>query len=229
MKHIVNALVVVGLMSGFAFADTLEMKDGRLLEGSYMGGTQTSIRFQMDGKVQVISVKDILALTFSAPVSSAPQTPQKEGGLQKKPGRLSQYTLEPGTILSVKMLDNISVDNSRKDDWFRGTLVTDLIVNGAKIAPKGTQVNGQVVTAQSQGKYGPTLAITLRELVVNDQIIKVATSDYLAQTQTAQATTHNLGVANLKIVTRDRTTLSIPYQSVVEFETTESVDIPAGK
>ena len=68
--------------------------------------------------------------------------------------------------------------------------------------------------------------MTLRELVVNDQIIKITTSDYLAQ---AQATTHNLGVGNLKIVTRDRAPLSIPYQSIVEFETLEPVNIPAAK
>ena len=226
MKHIARALVLVGLMAGFVCADTLEMKDGRLLEGAYMGGTQTSIRFQMDGKVQVIPVKEILALTFSAPVSSAPQPTPKETGASKPSKAPLQYTLAAGTKLPIKMLDNISVDKSRKDDWFRGTLDGSLVMNGKVIAPKGTQVNGQVVTVQTQGKYGPALAVTLRELVVNDQIIKITTSDYLAQ---AQATTHNLGVGNLKIVTRDRAPLSIPYQSVVEFETLEPINIPAAK
>ena len=229
MKHIANVLVLVGLLAGFAFADTLEMKDGRLLDGAYMGGTQTSIRFQMDGKVQVIAVKDILALTFSAPVSSAPKPTPKETGASKPSQTPLQYTLAAGTRLPIKMLDNLSVDKSRKDDWFRGTLEGSLVMNGKVIAPKGTQVNGQVVTVQTQGKYGPTLAVTLRELIVNDQIIKITTSNYLAQTQAAQTTTHDLGVASLKIVTRDKAPLSIPYQSVVEFETLEPINIPAAK
>ncbi len=228
MKYV--AMALAGLLSiglvGSAFADTLEMKDGRLLEGVYMGGTQVSIRFQSDGKVQAISVKDILGLTFSAPVAAAPQPTPKDVISSTRPKHQSQYTIAAGTKLPVKMLDNISVESSQEDDWFRGTLENDLLVNGKVFAPKGTRVNGQVVTAQAQGKYGPELAVTLRELVVNDQIIKIATSSYLVQTQAAKATTHDLGVASLKIVTRDRgTPLSIPYRSVVEFETTESVEL----
>jgi len=232
MKHLMMTSIFVGLIGlgivGVAFADTLEMKDGRLLEGTYMGGTQTSVRFQADGKVQVISVKDILALTFSAPVSSPAPTP-KDQGFSKSSQPSSKYTIAAGTKLPVKMLDNISVDRSRKDDWFRGTLERDLMVNGKVFAPKGTRVNGQVVTAQTQGKYGPALAVTLRELVVNDQIIEVSTSNYLVQTQAAQTATHDLGIVSLKVVTRDKGPLSIPYQSVVEFETLEPVNVPAVK
>ncbi len=233
MKHIAIASILLGVisvgMAGFAFADTLEMKDGRLLEGTYVGGTQTSLRFQADGKVQVIPVKDILALTFSAPVAAAPQpTPKVVLSSTKRPNRPSQYTIAAGTKLPVKILDDISVENNRKDDWFYGTLESDLIVNGKVIAPKGAGVNGQVVTAQTQGKYGPALAVTLRELELDDKrTIKIVTSNYLVQTQAAKATTHDLGVATLKIVTRDRgTPLSIPYRSVVEFETTEPVELP---
>ncbi|GAK51527.1 hypothetical protein U14_02772 [Candidatus Moduliflexus flocculans] len=233
MKQSIITLIFVGIigvgMAGLAFADTLEMKDGRLLDGLYMGGTQTSIRFQADGKVQVIPVKDILALTFSAPVSNAPTPAPKDQGFSKSTTTPSQNSIAAGTKLPVKILDNLSVDSSRKDDWFRGTLENALVVNGKVIAPKGSRVNGQVVTVQPQGKYGPELAVTLRELVVNDQIIKLSTSNYLAQTQATQTTTHDLGLGTLKVVTRERGPLSIPYQSIVEFETLNPVDVPAAK
>ena len=37
---------------GITAADTLELKDGRVLEGRYLGGTQAVIRFETNGQVQ---------------------------------------------------------------------------------------------------------------------------------------------------------------------------------
>jgi hypothetical protein len=48
-----------------AAADTLEMKDGRVLQGRYLGGTQAMVRFEIDGEVKTFSVVDIVAVTFT--------------------------------------------------------------------------------------------------------------------------------------------------------------------
>ena len=225
------ALVCDGLsLAGLAFADTLEMKDGRLLEGKYMGGTQTSIRFQAEGKVQVVSVKDILALTFSDAVSSTAQpTPPTKTPVAQRPG---QVTIAQGAKIPVRLSDTVSVQYNRKDDWFAGTLEQDLLVNGTLVAPKGTPVNGQVVSASQQGKYGPSLVITLRELEVGSQTIKVATNNYIVQTQAVQNVRdlNDLGLATLKIVTGDRNApLSIPSRTVLEFETSQPIEIRVAK
>src|SRR6266481_3117540 len=53
------------LFSGAALADTLELKDGRVLQGRYLGGTQAVLRFELDGNVQAFSVNDVVALTFT--------------------------------------------------------------------------------------------------------------------------------------------------------------------
>ena len=225
-KLVVLSLMCGGLsLCGMAWADTLEMKDGRLLEGTYMGGTQTSMRFQTEGKVQVVPVKDILALTFAEPASSANQQTPLSGKTQtaQRPG---QYTITPGVKIPVRMSDTVSIQYNQKDDWFAGTLEQDLVVNGTVIAPKGTPVNGQVVSAAQQGKYGPSLVITLRELNLGTQTVKLATNSYIAQTPQASQNTLELGKATLKVITRDRATpLSIPSRAIVEFETTEPVDV----
>src|SRR5271163_1694171 len=57
-----------------ALPDTLELKDGRVLQGRYLGGTQAVLRFEVNGEVQTFSVSDAVAITFTgnSGKSSAP-------------------------------------------------------------------------------------------------------------------------------------------------------------
>lgn len=64
--------VILGLVfGGAAAADTLELKDGRILEGRYLGGTQVVLRFEINREVQTFSVADAVALTFTGNSGSA--------------------------------------------------------------------------------------------------------------------------------------------------------------
>jgi hypothetical protein len=58
----VGALAVI--FSAGAYADTLELKDGRVLEGKYLGGTQVIMRFEIQGDVQTFRVREISAISF---------------------------------------------------------------------------------------------------------------------------------------------------------------------
>jgi hypothetical protein len=193
-----------------------------------MGGTQNSIRFQIGNQLKVFPVRDILALTFSASAggvsSGFPSNSSRTDSPTPKPSQKAAFkdevVLEPGTKVAVRMLESLYLQNSRKDDWFRGSLESDVVVDGVTLLPKGARVNGQVV-ASEQGKMGSTLAITIREVVVDNQVISLETSNYMVQNETSQNVL-DLGLSTLKIVKRDRD-LQIPYRSVVEFETTEPV------
>jgi len=67
--------VVLGLfIAGSAAADTLELKDGRVLQGRYLGGTQAVLRFEIKGEVQTFNVSEAVALTFTS-TSSATEAP----------------------------------------------------------------------------------------------------------------------------------------------------------
>src|SRR5260370_9688089 len=60
------AAVALGLFFvGAAGADTLELKDGRVLKGKYLGGTQAVLRFEINGEVQTFNTTDAVALTFT--------------------------------------------------------------------------------------------------------------------------------------------------------------------
>jgi hypothetical protein len=68
------ALVLGLFIAGTAAGDTLELKDGRVLHGRYLGGTQAVLRFEIRGEVQTFNVSDAVALTFTG-TSSATQAP----------------------------------------------------------------------------------------------------------------------------------------------------------
>jgi hypothetical protein len=64
--HRVSAIAAFGLLlAGSAAADTLELKDGRVLQGRFLGGTQAVMRFEYNGEVKTFSVNEIVALTFT--------------------------------------------------------------------------------------------------------------------------------------------------------------------
>ena len=69
------AAFALGLFfAGAAAADTLELKDGRVLQGRYLGGTQAVVRFEINGDVRTFSVNDVVGVTFTGASgkSSAP-------------------------------------------------------------------------------------------------------------------------------------------------------------
>jgi len=68
MKSVNSFLVTVVLgmfFAGAAAADTLELRDGRVLKGKYLGGTQAVLRFEINGEVQTFNTTDAVALTFT--------------------------------------------------------------------------------------------------------------------------------------------------------------------
>lgn len=72
------ALVVV-LCAGVTFADSLELRNGRHLQGRYIGGTSTAIGFMTGTTVEYFATSDILVLIFDNSADSS------GGGLLQRP------------------------------------------------------------------------------------------------------------------------------------------------
>src|SRR4051812_16367847 len=59
-----------------AWADSLELKNGSLIKGKYMGGDQTSVSFQVGSSVQKYNTTDILSLTFDSSAATQATAPR---------------------------------------------------------------------------------------------------------------------------------------------------------
>jgi hypothetical protein len=63
-KSFLGLTALVLIFSAAASADTLELKDGRVLQGKFLGGTRVIVRFEVEGDVQTFRVNEISALSF---------------------------------------------------------------------------------------------------------------------------------------------------------------------
>ena len=56
-----------------AWADTLELKNGSLIKGKFLGGTETEISFQVGSTVQKYNVADVVSLKFDSEAQQLPR------------------------------------------------------------------------------------------------------------------------------------------------------------
>jgi hypothetical protein len=163
-----------------ASADTLELKDGRVIQGKFLGGTQVIVRFQVSGDVQTFRVSDVVAVTFTGrsnaeaappppPDSGYPAQPQnpppdaapaQQPDTAPPPQRMAAapqaaaggpITVPAGQSLLVRMIDGVDSKKNNVGDVFHASLETDLNVNGVLVARKGADIYGRLANAKEAG------------------------------------------------------------------------------
>ncbi len=186
------AATALGLLfAGAAMADTLELKDGRLLTGRFLGGTQALMRFSVNGEVQTFNVTEIVALTFTSdygtpppPPPPATPPPQPQAAVAPAPAAPmpvgSPIVIPAGQSLLIRMIDGVDSKTNNVGDIFHASLETDLNVNGTLVARKGTDVYGRLANAKGAGRLAGSseLMLELTRMVINGQDYPVVSSDY---------------------------------------------------
>ncbi len=222
MKKFLTSLIVLlalFLVDLPVLADTITMKNGRIIQGKFLGGTEDTVRFKANDKIVTYQVKEIFMITFFPTPSSQSQTTSSLGNVQTAQLKPKKPAIAQGTRISVRMTEAVDTIISRKGDWFSATLESALIGDGKVLIPKGTKVRGQIVQAE-QGKYGSALVVTLRELILKQQVILITTTNYTAWDRSQGASDSNV----FNTPKRSRI-LRIASQMVIAFKTTESVEI----
>lgn len=210
MRDFSRLMVMAGValvFAGLGFADTLELKDGRVLQGKYLGGTQAVLRFEVNGDVQTFPTHDIVALTFTRGSSGrAPETappppaapgdnpPPDQGAPPAAASALSpsankannnggDITLPAGQPLLVRMIDTVDSSKNHVGDIFHASLETDLNVNGILVARKGSDVYGRLASADQGGKFSgkSELQLELTRLMIDGRDYSLVSSDYNLQ------------------------------------------------
>lgn len=179
-------------LAGAAFSDTLELKDGRVLQGRYLGGTQAVLRFEVNGEVQTFPTNDIVALTFTHGSGYAPQNappPQQAPPPQSAPPpQANSYAggdvnVPAGQSILVRMIDGVDSGKNQVGDVFHASLETDLNVNGVLVARKGSDVYGRLANADKSGTFSgkSELQLELTRMIIDGRDYPVVSSDYNVQ------------------------------------------------
>jgi len=183
---------VLGLLFvGVAAADTLELKDGRVLQGRYLGGTQAVLRFEVNGEVQAFSTADIVALTFTGRTgNAAPTAAPAVAPSAVVPTRMAansasggDVTIPAGQSILVRMIDGVDSAKNHVGDVFHASLETDLNIGDSIVARKGTDVYGRLANAEKSGTFAgkSELQLELTRIVIDGKDYPLVSSDYTLQ------------------------------------------------
>jgi len=179
-------LLVAFALAVSASADTLQMKDQRVIVGKYLGGTQSHIRFLVNGKVETYSVDEVLLLTFGGDArkanedSGAAAAKQAANTSTTSSASTQATTVPAGTPLLVRMIDSVDSDKNKVGDTFRASLEEDLVVNDTVVAPKGADVYGRLSQAKEAGQISgqSELRLELTGIMINQQLQSIVTGNY---------------------------------------------------
>ncbi len=190
------------LASSAGLADTLTLKSGRVMEGTYLGGTARQVRMEIGDRIESFEVESISGLQFrqgsdSEGVSSvrgssssddAPPRLRRSDGSRLESGprddgntRTSDSPAEipAGTSVVVRMIDSVDSNTARLGETFRASVDEPVFVNGNTVIPRGADVVAKLVEDQKSGKIeGRTvLALALVSVIVNGRMVDLTTQD----------------------------------------------------
>jgi len=157
-KQICGVIIALCVAAVAARADSLELKNGSLIKGKFMSGTQTGISVQVGSSVQSYDVADIRSLQFESEArGAAPSVPSMQPSVrssieQNEVGKSSPLvTIPAGTRISVPTIDSIDSTKDREGYRFQASLEEPLSVDGNVAAPKGAGVYGRLEESKETG------------------------------------------------------------------------------
>jgi hypothetical protein len=188
---------IVFTLAAVCFADTITLKSGRVINGTYLGGTARQVRLDAGDRIETLDVSDISRIEFSsAPAQPAP-APAPAPALESRPVlRRSENVMNPdsapapaprvavsrgsvelpaGTNIVVRLIDGVDSDSARPGQTFAASLDEPIMLGGDSIVPRGADATLKLVDAKDSGKLTgrAELTLDLQSIRVNGQMVDV--------------------------------------------------------
>jgi len=175
-----------GLLAAQAIADTLELADGTLLEGDFVGSSNGIVMFNTGDGIEAFPESEVVGIFLSQGVATAqaqaPAAPAPQAQPSAPPPP-QDITVPSGTRMVIRMADSIDTRRHKTGHRFRGQLEGALVVSGVTVAPRGAFVHGRIVQASSGGRAvgSSEMAIEFTDIMIDDQLYEIATTGLQAK------------------------------------------------
>ena len=183
-RYFCGCFLAASLLS-FAFADTLTLKDGRTVNGTFLGGNAREIRMDLGDRVETYPVEQVSTIQFrSGGGEVAPRERDRERPSILRPDPASQsysrgagVEMPAGTPLVVRMIDTVDSETNRTGQTFRASMDEPVLINGEAVIPRGADVTVKLVDDKQSGKItGRTeLTLDLISVQVNGRMVDINT------------------------------------------------------
>ncbi len=175
-RLLLAALSVLSFSVGSVLADTLELSDGRLLEGDFVGSSNGIIMFNTGDGIEAFPEDEVVGVFFSSGVATAQQERQQAP---------ANITVPAGTRLVIRTSDTVDTRRHSAGHRFRGQLESALVIDGVTVARRGTMVHGRISQARQSGRAvgSSELAMEFTDIMIDDQLFQMQTTGLQARTQ----------------------------------------------
>ena len=175
-KYFLIMSVMAVAFYGIAIADTIELADGTLREGDFIGSSNGIIMFDSGEVIEAFPENEVVGIFFSSGVETAAELSQNAGP--------ATITIPAGTRLVIRTTETIDSGQHSAGHRFRGQLEGALVVDGVTAIPRGSFVHGRLVSASQAGRMAGSaeLVAEFTDVMVDDQLIPMSTGALAAQT-----------------------------------------------
>lgn len=161
--RILSGAAVAGIV-GTAVADTLELRDGRTVDGALIGATGDTLYLRAGGEVRLIRIDDVGSIRFDrrplARSESRPGNPAPE----------RTVIVAAGTPIMVSLPESLVQGTPAAGDRFMASLSEDVRSGELVVSAAGSKVFGRVVSPPGG------MAIMLTDLVVEGNRLPIRTA-----------------------------------------------------
>ena len=182
-----RAGAVIGLTAFLLQADTVTLRNGSTVQGTYLGGTARQIRIDQNGDIRTFDIGQVQSVIFDGDQPPPPPPPaqssfpprERDGDRYRNQPQASGLTIPIDTQVTVRMIESVNSETSRLGQTYRASLDEPIYVNGQEVVPRGADVLTKLVTDQQSGKIqGRTvLTLALSTITVNGRTYDVTSSD----------------------------------------------------
>jgi len=202
----VRYLSVFLLLANSVMADTVFFRDGRTMNGSFVGGDARTIRVAVGDRVETIRVADVDRISFGDPeqayappvLRTPPEEPRYRPAPEPQPppppARRDEFgdrgMIPSGTVLSIRMVDSVDSERDSVGQTFKASLDEPVFDPGGRtLVPRGADVVVKLVDDVQSGKIEGRTVLTLDivSLRVNGRDVNVDTTAITEQSSSRTA------------------------------------------
>jgi len=190
MRTFVTISLATLVASAICSADTVTLRDGRVMNGTYLGGTSREMRFDLGDHVETLPIDRISTVQFDNPAPPQPASPPQAnsrpsnfdrfgGNNNAAPPPAVGVVIPMGTPFTVRMIDSVDSETARLGDTFRASIEDPVVINGQTVIPRGADVTARLVDDKQSGKIaGKTvLTLALTTVSINGHPVDITTGD----------------------------------------------------
>ncbi len=196
-------LLYGALLASFALADTLTLRDGRTIQGTFLDGTSRQIRMAVDDKVESFDINEVAGLKFGSSRSNtlppaavqeekprtaepppAPAPPPPAQRVESPAPGIQRATVEipSGTSIVIRMIDDVDSQRDRVGQTFKAGIDEPVMVGAETVIPRGADVVMKLTDDKESGKLTGRTELTM-------DILSVRVNGKLVDIDTAEVTT----------------------------------------